>query len=74
VKYNQLVVEPEQFARERGTDQRRDIIYRFSYVNPPTSYDALYPIEVVVVESFEIVYSSDGMRNSICDGDCVVLG
>jgi hypothetical protein len=30
--------------------------------------------ETVVVESFEIVYSSDGMKNSIYDGDCVVLG
>jgi hypothetical protein len=30
--------------------------------------------EIVVVESFEIVYSSDGMKNSVYDGDCVVLG
>jgi hypothetical protein len=30
--------------------------------------------EIVVVESFEIVYASDGMKNSIYDGDCVVLG
>jgi hypothetical protein len=30
--------------------------------------------EIAVVESFEIVYSSDGMKNSIYDGDCVVLG
>jgi hypothetical protein len=29
---------------------------------------------VVVVKSFEIVYSSDGMKNSFYDGDCVILG
>jgi hypothetical protein len=30
--------------------------------------------EIVVVESFDIVSSSDGMKNSIYDGDCVLLG
>jgi hypothetical protein len=27
--------------------------------------------ETVVVESFDIVYSSDEMKNSIYDGDCI---
>jgi hypothetical protein len=27
--------------------------------------------EIVVVEFFDIVYSSDGMKNSVYDGDCI---
>jgi hypothetical protein len=39
-------------------------------VNSSTSFDALYPIGWnSSCRSFEIVYSSDGMKNSIYDDD-----
>jgi hypothetical protein len=45
-------------------------------VNLPTFFDVLNlnGWNSSVVESFEIVYSSDGMKMSSYDVDCVLLG
>jgi hypothetical protein len=48
----------------------------FNYVNLPTFFDVLNLIgwNSGVIEAFEIVYSSDGMKICSYDVDCVVLG